>query len=80
MCLVVSQSPVHFAFERPFFLRARSGAQVKLRTLKIGRLERNLSIPEDGGSYPHQGESKDLNQPVSLRAVRLEHYASLFLL
>ena len=30
----------------------------------------------DGGSHPPQGESKDLNQLVSLRAVRLEHYAS----
>ena len=41
---VVSPSDVHFAFERPL-LRARSGAQVKLRDRKVGRLERNLSTP-----------------------------------
>ena len=31
-----------------------------------------------GGSYPPQGKSKDLNQLVCLRAVRLELYATHF--
>ena len=46
MFLVVSQLDVNFGFERPFFLRARFGAQVKLRARKIGRLERNLTTSE----------------------------------
>ena len=44
MFLVVSRSDVQLGYEHPF-LRARSGAQVKLRAQKIGRLERNLSTP-----------------------------------
>ena len=36
---------MHFDVECPFFLRALSGAQVKLRVRKVGRLERNLSTP-----------------------------------
>ena len=46
MFLVVSRSEVHFGFDKPFFLRARSGAQLNLRARKIGRLERNLSTPD----------------------------------
>ena len=41
MFLVLSRSDAHFGFEHPF-LRARSGAQLKI---KIGLLERNLSTP-----------------------------------
>ena len=44
MFLVVSQSDFHLGFDHPF-LRTRSGAQVKLRARKVGRLERNLSTP-----------------------------------
>ena len=35
MFLVVSQSNVHFGFEHPF-LRAQSGAQVKMLIPKVG--------------------------------------------
>ena len=49
MFLVVCQSDVHieFDFVSPFFFffRARSGAQIKLWALKIGRVEVNLSSP-----------------------------------
>ena len=46
MFFPVSQSDVHFSIENKFFLRARLGAQEKLRAGKIWRLERNLSTPE----------------------------------
>ena len=36
---------VFFGFEGPIFVRAWSGAQVKLRVRKVGHLERNLSTP-----------------------------------
>ena len=36
----------YFAFERPFSLRARSGAQANMRAQKVGRLERNMSTPD----------------------------------
>ena len=39
MFLVLSRSEAHFGFEHQF-LRARSGAQIKI---KMGLLERNLS-------------------------------------
>ena len=39
MFLVVSQSDFQLGFDHPF-LRARSGAQVKLRARKVGRLEK----------------------------------------
>ena len=42
MFLVVSRLEAYFAREQPFVL-TRSGAQVKLRARKIGRLERNVS-------------------------------------
>ena len=45
MFLVVFRSNVHFSIEDTF-LRARSGAKVKLRTPKIGQLEKNLTIPD----------------------------------
>ena len=38
-----------------------------------------INAGNDGGGHSPQGESKDLNQLASLRAVRLEHYASHFL-
>ena len=41
MFLVVSRTYT-LAMRGPHFLRARSGAQVKLRVRKVGRLERNL--------------------------------------
>ena len=46
MFLVVSRSDVQFGSEHPFFLHAQSGAQIKLRVRKIGRLERNLPTPD----------------------------------
>ena len=36
---------INFDFARPFFLLARSGAQIKLRARNIGRVEVNLSNP-----------------------------------
>ena len=36
MFLVMSRLDVHFGFGRPFFLRAQSGKQVKLRAEKSG--------------------------------------------
>ena len=39
MLLIVSRLDVHFNFEH---LRARAGAQVKLRPRKVWHLERNL--------------------------------------
>ena len=46
MFLVVSRSNVQFGFEHQSFLRARSGAKVKLCAREIGRLKRNLLTPE----------------------------------
>ena len=45
MFSVASRSDVLFAFEHPFLLCARSDAQVKLCTRKIGRLKRNFPTP-----------------------------------
>ena len=45
LLLVVSRPDVHFVLSN-LFVSARSGAQVKLCTRKIGRLERNLSTPD----------------------------------